>query len=251
MEGPTDDTAVLTMRARQQRNFIATLLLSQGVPMLLHGDELGRTQQGNNNGYAQDNPITWVDWESVDQPLVEFTAALARLRRQHPTFRRRRFFDGRPVRREEGMNVPDIVWLRPDGSLMEPDDWEAGFGRAIGVFLNGNGIRERDRRGEQITDEHFAVLFNAGDEPVDFTLPDVEFAPRWDVLVDTAGERANTAAVGPGDVLRVEPKSLMVLCEHREPETEVDHSVAASLAQTATSTIDEVPGAAPHSELPR
>ncbi|MCX6503085.1 MAG: glycogen debranching protein GlgX [Microbacterium sp.] len=251
VEGPTDDPEVLKMRARQQRNFIATLLLSQGVPMLLHGDELGRTQEGNNNGYAQDNELTWVNWDAVDQPLVEFTAALARLRRDHPTFRRRRFFDGRPVRREEGGAVPDIVWLRPDGSIMEPEDWDTGFGRAVAVYLNGEGIRERDRRGEQITDKDFIILFNAGDEPVEFTLPDVEFSPRWDVYVDTAGERANTAPVDPGEVLPVEPKSLMVLCEHTAPEPEVDHSVAASLAQAMTGTIDEIPGAAPKPEVQR
>jgi len=251
VEGPTDDPAILTLRARQQRNFIATLLLSQGVPMLLHGDEMGRTQRGNNNGYAQDNEITWVDWADVDQPLVEFTAALARLRREHPTFRRSRFFDGRPVRRAEGERVPDIVWLRPDGTQMQPDDWESGFGRAIGVFLNGNGIRERDRRGEEIRDRHFIVLFNAGDDVVDFMLPDVDFSPLWDVLVDTAGEYANTAPVGPGETLHVQPKSLLVLSEHTRLEAEVDHSVAASLTDVLTAVIDEVPNAAPKSELPR
>jgi len=247
VEGPTDDTEVLTMRARQQRNFIATLLLSQGVPMLLHGDELGRTQQGNNNGYAQDNELTWVHWDAADQPLIEFTAALARLRREHPTFRRRRFFDGRPVRREAGTRVPDIVWLRPDGSIMEPEDWDTGFGRAVGVYLNGEGIRERDRRGEQIADKDFLILFNAGDDPVDFTLPDDEFSPRWDVVVDTAGERADSAPLAPGEAVRVEPKSLMVLCEHEAPAPEIDHSVAASLAQAYTGTID-LPGEAPPAE---
>lgn len=250
-EGPTDDPEILTQRARQQRNFIATLLLSQGVPMLLHGDELGRTQQGNNNGYAQDNELTWIDWENIDQPLIEFTAALARLRRQHPTFRRSRFFDGRPVRREEGQRIPDIVWLRPDGTQMQPEDWDSGFGRAIGVFLNGNGIRERDRRGEQITDAHFIVLFNAGEEAVDFTVPDVEFSPSWDVLVDTAGEYANTAPVAPGKVLSVHARSIVVLCQHEEEDAEADHSVAASLASAHTTAIDEVPSAAPKSELPR
>ncbi|MBN9155106.1 MAG: glycogen debranching protein GlgX [Microbacterium sp.] len=252
VEGPTDDPAVLTLRARQQRNFIATLLLSQGVPMLLHGDELGRTQQGNNNGYDQDNELTWIDWESVDQPLVEFTAALSKLRREHPTFRRGRFFNGRPVRREEGAPIPDIAWLRPDGTEMQPEDWDSGFGRAIGVFLNGDGIRERGRRGQPITDDHFIVLFNAGDEPIDFHIPDVSYSPRWDVLVDTGGALAGGAPVDPGDAVRLEAKALAVLCEHRDPEVEADHSVAASLAASSlTTSIDEVPGAAPKSELQR
>lgn len=250
VEGPTDDPEINELRERMQRNFIATLLLSQGVPMLLHGDELGRTQRGNNNGYAQDNDITWIDWEHVDASLIDFTSALARLRRDHPTFRRRRFFDGRPVRREEVERIPDIVWLRPDGTQMQPEDWDSGFGRSIGVFLNGNGIRERDRRGEPITDLHFLVLFNAGDEPVEFRLPDVDFSPNWDVLVDTAGTLANTEPVHPGAALELAAKSVVVLCEHVEEEVEVDRFVAASLA-TGTVQMDEVPGAAPKEELPR
>jgi glycogen operon protein len=250
VEGPTDDPVILGARARQQRNFIATLLLSQGVPMLLHGDEMGRTQGGNNNGYAQDNEITWVDWDTADQPLIEFTAALSRLRKDHPTFRRGRFFNGRPVRMEEGAPMPDVVWLRPDGSVMQPDDWESGFGRAIGVFLNGQGIRERDRRGEHIIDRHFIVLFNAGDEAVEFHVPDVKFSPKWDVLVDTAGELANTDPVLPGAALMLEAKSLVVLCEHDLPEPEVDHSVAASLtAQVAASTADDAAAHAPKPEV--
>ncbi|MFF0911726.1 glycogen debranching protein GlgX [Microbacterium enclense] len=250
VEGPTDDPEVLKRRAQQQRNFIATLLLSQGVPMLLHGDELGRTQGGNNNGYAQDNEITWVDWSTVDTPLIEFTAALARLRKQHPTFRRSRFFDGRPVKMEEGAPIPDVVWLRPDGSLMQPEDWDSGFGRAVGVFLNGQGIRERDRRGQSISDDHFLVLFNAGDEQVDFQLPAFEYAPKWDAYVDTAGERANTEPLEPGETLPLEPKSLIVLREHHVPEPEVDHSVAASLtAQVLAAGADDLPAQAPKPEL--
>ena len=131
VEGPTDDDAIRALRARQQRNILATLLLSQGVPMILHGDELGRTQGGNNNTYAQDSDVSWIDWDSADGPLIEFVAAVVQLRRQHPTFRRARFFDGRPVRREEGAPVPDIEWYRPDGSAMAPEDWDAGFGKAI------------------------------------------------------------------------------------------------------------------------
>lgn len=251
VEGPTDDPAVLALRARQQRNFIATLMLSQGVPMLLHGDELGRTQGGNNNGYAQDNEITWVDWDTPDHPLIEFTAALARLRREHPTFRRRRFFDGRPVRREEGAPIPDIVWARPDGTQMQPEDWDSGFGKAVAVFLNGDGIRERDRRGETISDHHFIVLFNAGDDDVEFRIPEVEFSPKWDVVVDTAGQHANTEPVEPGSSLSLPGRSLMVLREHEVPEPEVGHTVAASLAVTSVPGPDEVPGAAPRSEQSR
>ncbi|MAB20591.1 MAG: glycogen debranching enzyme GlgX, partial [Microbacterium sp.] len=208
VEGPTDDPEILTLRAQQQRNFIATMMLSQGVPMLSHGDELGRTQFGNNNGYAQDNELTWIDWDAVDQPLVEFTAALARLRKDHPTFRRTRFFDGRPVKMEEGRPIPDVVWLRPDGTLMQPEDWESGFGRTIGIFLNGRGIRERDKWGEEITDRHFIVLFNAGDEPVDFKIPAPRYGPEWDVMVDTAGEWANTDPLDPGSRIPLQPKAL-------------------------------------------
>jgi len=250
VEGPTDDPRVLTLRARQQRNFIATLLLSQGVPMLLHGDELGRTQEGNNNGYAQDSALTWMNWDAQDQPLVEFTAALARLRRAHPTFRRSRFFNGRPVRREEGAPIPDIVWLRPDGTPMQPEDWDSGFGRAVGVFLNGDGIRERDRRGNPIVDTHFIVLFNAGDEPIDFRIPEAEYSPRWDILVDTAGERADSPPIDPGATVQLAEKSLLVLCEHQAPGPEVDHSVAASLA-AMTEAIDIIPAPAPTAEAPQ
>jgi isoamylase len=251
VEGPTEDPEILSLRARQQRNFIATLMLSQGVPMLLHGDELGRTQNGNNNGYAQDNATTWVNWETADHPLVEFTAALARLRRQHPTFRRSRFFDGRPVRREEGAPIPDIVWGRPDGTQMQPEDWDSGFGRAISVFLNGDGIRERDRRGEQISDDHFIVLFNAGDDVVDFVIPEVGFSPKWDVVVDTAGEQADAEPIEPGQTVRLQGRSLIVLREHEVPEPEIDHSVAASLVANAAAAVDELPAAAPKPELSR
>ena len=249
VEGPTDDPEVLTLRARQQRNFIATLLLSQGVPMLLHGDEMGRTQQGNNNGYAQDNELTWVDWAAVDVPLLEFTAAVARLRKDHPTFRRSRFFDGRPVKMEEGAPIPDIVWMRPDGSAMQPEDWESGFGRAVGVFLNGGGIRERDRRGEPIVDKHFLILFNAGDGVVDFHIPDVAYSPKWDIIVDTAGELADSEPAVPGGVVSLAATSLVVLRAHTVPEPDVDHSVAASLSVLAQSQVDETSGDPIRSEL--
>ncbi|MBG6179745.1 glycogen debranching protein GlgX [Arthrobacter sp. CAN_A1] len=233
-EGPTDDPEVNTLRVRQQRNFIATLLLSQGVPMLLHGDEVGRTQQGNNNTYAQDSELSWIHWDQVDQPLLEFTAAVNRLRSEHPTFRRRRFFDGRPVRRGEGEALPDIVWLGTDGTVMAPEDWDTGFGRSIGVFLNGQGISGRDARGQRITDQNFLLLFNASDEPVDFTLPQQEYAPAWDEVIDTAGKFADSDAIPAEATITLEAKSMVVLRAHAETE-DLDHSVAASLAALANS----------------
>ncbi len=240
VEGDTDDPEILTRRGRQQRNFLATLLLSQGVPMISHGDELGRTQQGNNNGYAQDNELTWVHWDQADQPLIEFTSAVARLRRTHPTFRRSRFFDGRPVRRAEGDPVPDIVWFRPDGSEMQPEDWDSGFGRAIGVFFNGGGIRERDRRGREISDDHFILMYNVADESVDFHIPTADYAPTWDAIIDTSGTNTDSGPLRGGDVLTLIGKSLVVLTEHVEAEPDVDHSVAASIA-ALTAPIDTIP----------
>jgi glycogen operon protein len=238
VEGPTDDPAILRLRARQQRNFLATLMLSQGVPMILHGDELGRTQRGNNNTYAQDSQLSWIHWDAADLPLTEFVSAVARLRKDHPTFRRRNFFDGRPVRRGAGEPLADIVWLTPGGEEMEPDNWGAGFGRAIGVFLNGNGIRGRDERGARITDLNFAVFFNAGDENVDFALPSEEFSGSWEIVIDTSGELADSAPRKAGDRLPVMTKSLVVLRAWTSAEVEVDHSVAASLsAQAATQSL--------------
>ncbi|HEY8295501.1 MAG TPA: glycogen debranching protein GlgX [Micrococcaceae bacterium] len=240
-EGPTEDPKVLALRARQQRNFLATLLLSQGVPMVLHGDELGRSQQGNNNGYCQDSELTWIHWDSADLPLVEFTAALSRLRHEHPTFRRSRFFDGRPVRRGEGEKLPDIVWLNADGKEMLPEDWGSGFGRSIGVFLNGNGIGGVDSRGHRITDVNFLLYFNAHDDTVDFTLPPTEFAPKWDVVIDTAGEHADAQTLDAGASLSVSAKSLVVLRAHSGPVEEPDHSVAASLAVLAEQDTETEP----------
>src|SRR5690606_36645475 len=146
-EGPTDDPQVNALRARQQRNFLATLLLSQGVPMLCHGDELGRTQQGNNNVYCQDNELSWIDWSTADTELIEFTRTVSALRTAHPVFRRRRFFSGRPVRGHGGDRLPDIAWLAPDASEMTDEDWESGYAKSMAVFLNGQGIPDLDVRG--------------------------------------------------------------------------------------------------------
>ncbi len=230
VEGPTDDPIILALRARQVRNFLATLLLSQGVPMIAHGDELGRTQQGNNNVYAQDSELSWVDWARADQSLIEFVGSLARLRREHPTFRRTRYFDGRPVRRGEGEPVRDIEWLRPDGSAMDEADWESGFGRTVGIYLNGQGIRGRDARGERITDKHFLVYFSAHTEPIELTLPPAEYGARWERLVDTSGLGDTAAVLEAGATMQLEAMSLVVLREHVVVEPVVDDAVALSLA---------------------
>jgi glycogen operon protein len=249
-EGDTEDDAVLTLRARQQRNFIATLLLSQGVPMLLHGDELGRTQQGNNNTYCQDSELSWVHWDAMDQPLVEFTAVVNKIRRDHPTFRRSRFFDGRPVRRGEGEKLPDIVWLNTDGKEMLPEDWGSGFGRTIGVFYNGHGIQEQDSRGRRITDDSFLLAFNAHDDNVDFLLPAEEYTPFWDLLVDTADSADTGEPLKAGSVLKLAAKSLVVLRAYSGPEVEVDYSAAASLAARAEAPA-EAATAAPAEAAPK
>ncbi|RIJ79056.1 glycogen debranching enzyme GlgX [Nakamurella silvestris] len=227
VEGPTDDSAVLALRARQQRNMLATLLLSQGVPMILHGDELSRTQQGNNNVYCQDSEISWVHWDKADTDLVEFVRQVTELRREHPTFRRRRFFDGRPVRRGEGEPLPDISWLNPSGDEMSPDDWHAGFGRAIGVFLNGQGIHGRDTRGQHIVDKSFLLFFNAGDESVNFTIPGTDYGQAWIARIDTAGALSDADPFEAGSEVPVEAKSLMVLMETEIAPAEEPEVVAA------------------------
>jgi isoamylase len=231
VEGQTDDPAILELRARRQRNFLATLMLSQGVPMLLHGDELGRTQLGNNNVYAQDSELSWVDWDAADKGLIEFTAALVRLRREHPTFRRARFFDGRPVRRGAAERWPDLEWLRPSGEAMEPEDWEADFGRAIGMFLNGQGIAGRGPRGERVVDRSFLVYFSADGSDVEVVLPALATL-TWDVIVDTSAEDVDRAPLRAGDGLTLSPHSLVVLREHVEPDAG-DAAVSTTLAPTA------------------
>ncbi|GAA0234100.1 glycogen debranching protein GlgX [Cryptosporangium japonicum] len=215
VEGPTDSPEILALREQQKRNFLATLLLSQGVPMIAHGDELGRTQQGNNNVYCQDNELSWVDWESArdHEVLTRFAAALIRLRADHPLFRRRRFFRGEPV---GDSGVEDIAWLRPDGRPMEPSDWTADGAQAIVVFLNGQGIPESDALGEAIVDDSFLLVFNPAGEAVECTLPEAEYGRAWEVVVDTAdplllapSETAGNLKAGGG--VTIEPHSVAVL----------------------------------------
>ena len=212
VEGETDDLEIIELRAQQRRNFLATLFLSQGVPMLLHGDETGRTQRGNNNGYCQDNDITWLDWAQVDEELLRFTTQVSQLRREHPVFRRRRFFDGRPVRRGAGARLPDIAWFTPDSREMTEEDWEAGFGKSVAVFLNGEGIPDRNARGERVVDDSFIMIFNAHDGSIDFTLPSPEWGAKWEIVLDTATPQlAEPAPAAAQSLLTVEARSLCVL----------------------------------------
>jgi isoamylase len=212
VEGPTDDRDTLELRARQQRNFVATLFLSQGVPMLCHGDEIGRTQRGNNNGYCQDNELTWVDWADLDTDLLGFTRHVSALRREHPIFRRRRFFDGRPVRRRGLDTLPDIQWFTPDGTEMTEEDWGGRFGRAISVYLNGQGIPDTDLRGQRVVDDSFMLCFSGHTEPMEFHLPSVEYAPAWQVVVDTmVGVPDEPRIVKAEGVIAVGPRALAVL----------------------------------------
>jgi isoamylase len=181
VEGPTNDPQVLALRRRLRRNFLATLMLSQGIPMLLGGDEIGRTQRGNNNAYCQDSEISWFDWQAADEQLLAFTAELIALRRKHPVFRRRRWFLGRPI---HGAGVQDIGWCKPDGGEMSESDWREGQAKSLGVFLNGSAIQTLDARGEPVVDDSFYLAFNASSEPLPFRLPDGA-AWGWITMLDT------------------------------------------------------------------
>ena len=222
VEGETDDPGVVAEREKQKRNFIATLLLSQGVPMICGGDEIGRTQGGNNNAYCQDNEISWHDWELDErgEDLLEFTRRVATLRREHPIFRRRRFFQGRTIR---GSELEDIKWLRPDGQEMDDDDWGTHFVRSFAMLLGGNAMMEWNDQGEHVTDDDFVLLFNAAADPVEFTLPGAPRPTRWQVALDTskpaAGQAPDEHEVGAR--LTLPGRSMMVL---RAPSEEAGES---------------------------
>jgi isoamylase len=232
-EGPTGDPAVRALRSRQKRNFLATLLLSQGVPMLLAGDEMGRTQQGNNNAYCQDNPISWVHWPAAgeptaagrparrarsaargaDQALLEFIRGLVQFRADHPVFRRRRFFWGQDIRGKPDQ-LADIAWFTPAGQEMTEADWQAGSARSLTVFLNGEAISEPDPRGEPVRSDSFLLLFNAGELDLEFTLPPPRYGAQWSKVLDTAVPlitARDMTVVNPGDVIGVPGRSVQVL----------------------------------------
>ncbi|MCV2396312.1 glycogen debranching protein GlgX [Actinotalea sp. M2MS4P-6] len=211
-EGPTTDRAVQTLRRRQRRNFLTTLLLSQGVPMLSHGDELGRTQLGNNNGYCQDNELTWIDWD-LDRnqtSLLDFTRHAVRLRREHPVLRRRRFFAGRPDHGGES-ELGDIAWLTTTGEHMADEDWSESHAKAFQVWLNGEAIAEPDTRGEPIVDDSFLMLFNAAEHGVQFTLPGPDYGEKWTCELDTSISLAEGKVVAAGSTLTLAGRCCLVL----------------------------------------
>ena len=209
-EGETDNPEILQIRARQQRNFLVTLLLSQGVPMLVCGDEMGRSQGGNNNAYCQDNEISWVNWqpESADQALLNFTQRLIEFRRQHPVFRQRKWFQGRAIHNSD---ANDIAWFNPDGSEMTRHQWDSDFAKAVSIFLNGEAIATVGSRGERILDNSFLLFFNAHCEPLKFAIPAKLQAWDWSVVIDTCA----TEFIGLGErhhqEAEVEARSVLVL----------------------------------------
>ncbi|HEV8657004.1 MAG TPA: glycogen debranching protein GlgX [Thermoanaerobaculia bacterium] len=210
-EGATDDPNINALRGRQQRNFLSMLFLSQGVPMILGGDEFGHTQRGNNNAYCQDNDISWFDWEYMDAVLIAFVARVIRFRDEHPVFRRPRWFIGRPLR---GADVSDIGWFKPDGAMMTDQDWQSGSARSLGVFLNGKAIPSVDERGEPIVDDSFYLLFNAHHDTMNFKLPTAGWGDRWIKVIDTnepVPDLRERKEIGAGQELPVQAYSLVVL----------------------------------------
>jgi glycogen operon protein len=207
-EGPTDDEEIIELRRRRQRSILMTLLLSQGVPMLLGGDEMGRTQGGNNNAYCQDNETAWYDWMAADQFLLGFTKRLIGIRIDHPVFRRRRWFEGRKV---HGAGVRDIGWYNTDGNPMSEDDWNRGYARSLAVFLNGKAIPTPGPQGEKVEDDSFLILFNAHTKAVTFTVPEDLEAFRWQVVLDTSREMTCADLIGHEDAWPVEGWSVVLL----------------------------------------
>jgi len=218
VEGPTDDAEINALRARQKRNLLATLMLSQGVPMLVAGDELGRTQQGSNNAYCQDNETSWVNWQlsADDREFLTFAQRIIALRLEHPLFRRRNFFQGRAIR---GSGNQDILWLKPDGSEMSDQEWAHDFARCLGVHLSGAAMDERDRRGRPIHDDNFLLLFNSHHEAIAFRLPVLGAVGEWQSLLDThlAGGLEADGYFRGGDDYPLEGRSLALLIQRRQP----------------------------------
>jgi isoamylase len=216
VEGPTDEGPIRELRARQQRNLLATLLLSQGVPMLLAGDEIGRSQGGNNNAYCQDSELSWLDWDldSAKRELLDFVRKLIAVNRKHAVFRRRSYFQGRRIR---GTDVRDLIWLRPEGGEMNDEEWTLSFARCLGVHLAGDGIDEHDERGRAIRDQDFVLLLNAHHEDVSFVLPALPGPAQWRLVLDTiaASIAPGTGSWSAGDAYPLHGRSLALLTSEK------------------------------------
>jgi glycogen operon protein len=208
-EGPTEDPVIIALRNRQKRNLLTTLFLSQGVPMLLAGDELGRTQQGNNNAYCQDNEISWINWADADHALLKFTKKLIALRKKHPVLCRRGWFQGRPIK---GVGVEDVAWFLPEGTEMTEEHWSHDFAKSLGVFLSGHGIHTPGPKGEAVLDDSFYIIFNAYHESLDYVLPPAKYALQWTQLLNTAtGQIGEGPVYDPLGTVTVEGRSIVVL----------------------------------------
>jgi len=211
VEGDTDDEKVLRLRRQQMRNFIATLFLSQGVPMLLAGDEIGRTQKGNNNAYCQDNEISWLDWKNADKEMLAFTKKMIRLRKEHPVFCRTRWFKGERLKHGD---VEDIAWFLPEGVQMTEENWNHDYAKSLAVFLNGKGINAHTYEGGLITDDSFYIIFNAHHDPLKFRFPVEKYGKSWVKIVDTATDQkedGSRKAYKSGSEITVEGRSVIVL----------------------------------------
>lgn len=207
-EGETDDEAINALRAKQKRNFLATLFLSQGVPMLVAGDELGRTQGGNNNAYCQDNEISWLNWEKADQQLLDLTRKLIHLRMEHSVFSRKDWFKGEIA---EANGIPDIAWYLPDGSQMLDEHWVGGNAKSVAVFLNGKGLHSVDSNGNKVIDDNFYLIFNAYHEAIDYKLPDGAYGAKWELIIDTSQAEPAPRSIAGGEAITVEGRSVIVL----------------------------------------
>ena len=209
VEGPTQKKNVVALRQRQKRNFLTTLFLSQGVPMMLAADEMSRTQKGNNNAYCQDNEISWVDWKHADQELINFTRELIALRRSHPSFTRKRWFQGQPIK---GVGVEDIAWFLPEGTEMDDEDWNTSFAKSLGLYLNGRGLHSLGPKEEPFVDDSFYIIFNAHHEEVNYVLPEKKYGKHWIKVLNTVEPIINSGEkYEAGGKIAVEGRSIILL----------------------------------------
>ncbi|MBM3971273.1 MAG: glycogen debranching protein GlgX [Planctomycetes bacterium] len=231
VEGPTDDPKIIALRERQKRNFFATLLLSQGVPMIRGGDELSHSQQGNNNAYCQDSELSWLNWElaSRERDFLEFCRSVVALWHAHPVFQRRYFFQGRPIR---GGDVRDITWLTSKGLPMTDADWHSEHARCLGILLSGDQIDESDEQGQPITDDTMLVLFNSSPGDVSFVLPDAPTAGVWDIVLDTANSKLYASRKAAGVSLKLMARSMMVLQLRETPTQRVKQAAARAVRRS-------------------